>query len=228
MEWSSDAILHIATARLLISSDQFIEADASLVAAAEFVSESSAFAAELEELWDRFRIRNGDYDLAIESFMRAAGLDPARPENMLELAGLYALSQEWDEAALWMQSAIQTAPYRVADYWELLGECLIDGGREAEAISAFEVALDIEPYRYLARLRLAEAMERNGQSGTAIELLEFLSDLSIDWNVEVYTRLADLYTSAGRDSDARKSLDKGARLIPDSAEIDEQRQLLGI
>ena len=104
---------------------------------------------------------------------------------MLELAGLYALSQEWDEAALWMEGVIQTAPYRVADYWEFLGEYLIEGGREAEAISAFEVALDIEPYRYLARLRLAEARERNGQSGTAIELLEFLSERSIDWNVEV-------------------------------------------
>jgi spermidine synthase len=229
MDRSEDVSLHIATARLVIRSDQFAQAEESLRAAEQSVSESAGYyAAELQELWALFHIRNGNENLAIQSYLRAAILDPAQSSYFLQLAGLYAQSDQWNEATLWMERFVETDPYNVAIYWELLGEYLTASGRETEATTAFETAIEEEPHMRLARLRLAEVMDGRGQSQEAIELLEFLSMRGIASNVEVYTRLAGLYTSAGHTADARNVLNKGARLFPDSTEIEEQRRLLGI
>ena len=226
MERSDEASLYIATARLSISSGQSEAAEESLLLAERLTGESDPYAADREELWALLHEDRGDRDLAIQSYLRAVILDPTRTDYLRELAELYALSRQWEEAALWMQRYIQTDPATVAFYWELLGEYLVAGGREVEAVTAFETALDVEPYAYLARLRLAEVLERRGESEAAIGLLEFLTVYAIDRNAEIFTRLADLYLRAGRTSDAQRVLQKGARVFPADTAIYKQRLAL--
>ena len=226
MERSDEASLYIATARLSLGSGQPEAAEESLLAAEQLTGESDPYAADREELWALLHEDRGDRDLAIQSYLRAVILDPTRTNYLRELAELYGLSRQWEEAALWMQRYIQTDPATVAFYWELLGEYLVAAGREVEAVTAFETALDVEPYSYLARLRLAEVLERRGELDAAIELLEFLTVYAIDRNAEIFTRLADLYLRAGRTSDAERVLKKGARVFPSDTAIYKQRLAL--
>ncbi len=229
MEESSAISIYIATARLSINLGRYEDARESLRAVEQLASEvgqSDTYGAEREELWAQLYEQSGDQEQAIESYRRGVDLDPSRTVYLQELAELYALSRQWDDAAIWMERYIQTDPYAVASYWELLGEYLIAGGREREAVAAFERALDLEPYSYLARLRIAEVFEGRGEFDAAIGLLEFLSVYAPDRNVEIYTRLAHLYTQTDQISRARRVLDQGARIFPTDTTIYRQRMTL--
>ncbi len=229
MEESSAISLYIATARLSINSRQFEDAEESLRAAEQLALSSGGpdtYGAEREELWASFYEEMGEANQVIESYRRAAVLDPTRSVYLRRLAELYALARQWDDAALWMERYIQTSPYAVSFYWELLGEYLVAGGREADAVNAFDQALELEPYSYLARLRLAEILEGRGEYEVAIDLLEFLSVYALDRDAKIYTRLANLYTETDRPSEARRILDKGARIFPTDTAIYRQRLAL--
>ena len=229
MEESGAISIYLATARLSISSGRYDDARESLSAVESLASgagQLDKYGAEREALWALLYEESGDRGQAIESYRRAVVLDPSRTDYLQELAELYALSRQWDDAAVWMQRYIQTDPYAVASSWELLGEYLAAGGRQGESVAAFEQALDLEPYSYLARLRLAEVLEGRGEFEAAIGLLEFLSVYALDRNAEIYTRLADLYTQTGQISEARRVLDKGARIFPTNTTIYRQRLTL--
>ncbi len=229
MDESSATSVFLATARLSIHSGRYDDARESLRAVESLSSgagQLDKYGAEREELWALLYEESGDRDQAIESYRRAVVLDPSRVDYLQELAELYALSRQWDDAALWMDRYIQTGPYAAASYWELLGEYLAAGGRVGESVAAFERALDLEPYSYLARLRLAEILEGRGEFEAAIGLLEFLSIYALDRNAEIYTRLAYLYTQTGQTAQVRRILDKGARIFPTDTTIYRQRRAL--
>jgi len=151
-------------------------------------------------------------------------LDPKRTQALERLAEMFALLQDWDEAGRWMERYIQTSPYASGRYWAMLGEYLLEAEREEEAVSALETALSFEPYSFLAHLRLAEIREDRGDTEAAIAHLEFLSVYAVDRDSEIYTRLAGIYTAAGRWDDARRVLDKGARIFPSHPEIYKLRK----
>lgn len=132
---------------------------------------------------------------------------------------MYALSGGWSEAADWLTFFIETKPRRESRYWELLSGYLISAGREADAIDAFRAPMEIEPYSYLASLRLAELEEANGRPEAAIALLEPLSVYAIDRDPELYIRLVGLYQSVGRSGDARRTASRGRRVFPNNVEI---------
>ena len=229
MEESSAISIYLATARLNISAGRYDEAEESLRAVDQLTSgvgQSDDSEADQEELWALFYEESGDRGQAIESYRRGVVLDPSRSVYLQKIAELYALSRQWDEAALWMERFIKTGPYAVATYWELLGEYLAAGGREEESVAAYERALDLEPYSYLARLRLAEVLEGRDGFEAAIRLLEFLSVYALDRNAEIYTRLANLYTQTGQITQAQRVLDKGARIFPTDTVIYRQRLTL--
>jgi len=216
---SSDLGLLVATARVNIATGRYAEAEDALALADQVAGESATYAAERFELRSQLGERTGDLPGAIRNLARAGSLDPSRTDDIRRLAELYAIDGRWDEAAQWMQVFIQTAPHRISLYWELQGEYLIAGGRQLEAIDAFETALEIEPYSYLAPLRLAEVEESQGNLDAAIGLLEPLTDYAVDRDPEIYVRLVELYTMVGRESDARRVAGKGRRIFPSHTEI---------
>ena len=229
MERSSDIGLYVATARLSLNSRQYTSAEQALQSADRLISDSDTpddRAAEVEELWALFHEAEGNRQQAIARYHRAIELDPGRETYVRQLAELYALSRDWDQAALWMERYVETGPYAAAFHWELRGEYLMAGGRELEAVEAFERALELEPYSYLARLRLAEILERRGELEAAVALLEFLSIYAVDRDAEIYIRLGNLYTETQRLDDARRILDKGARIFPVNTDLYRQRLAL--
>ena len=219
LERDAGESLYIAMARLNIDSSQFEQAEQSLSLAAEFSSDADPYATEREELWALLREQTGDRAAAIDHHMRVLSSDPSRSESLRKLAELSALTVQWDQAVMWMEEYIQTSPVPIAFYWALLGEYLVAGERHGEALEALLTALDLEPYSYLARMRLAKVMEERGDTAQAIEHLEILTVYALDRDVAIYTRLANLYIADERWDDAERVLLKGARIFPTDTAI---------
>jgi len=165
------------------------------------------------------RERTGDHKVSIEHHMRVLSFDQSRYESLRKLAELNALTLQWDQAVMWMKKYIQTAPVPIARYWALLGEYLVAGERYSEAFEALQAALDLEPYSYLARMRLAELLEKQGDTAQAIDHLEILTVYALDRDVTIYKRLGDLYIADERWNDAERVLQKGARIFPTDTAI---------
>jgi spermidine synthase len=219
MDRVTDVSLLVATARVNIATERYPEARTALEQADVIAAGGSAYAADRAELWSLLSQETGDFPLAIQHIARAASLAPNRPVYLRRLAELYALSGEWGDAAEWLTFFVETKPRRESQYWELLGGYLSSAGREAEAIDAFRTALEIEPYSYVAPLRLAEVEEAAGHPETAIALLEPLSAYAIDRDPELYIRLVGLYQEVGRSRDAHRMAAKGRRIFPNNVDI---------
>jgi spermidine synthase len=218
MDRVSDASLLHATARVNIATDRYAEAEEALLLADQTAG-SEAYAADREVLWSLLRRETGDRASAIAHLARAASLAPLREVYLRQLAELYAIDGQWANAAEWMQVFLRTQPDQASLYWELLGEYLIAGGREEEAVAAFRTALEIEPYAYLAPMRLAEVEESRGNVDGAIGLLEPLAAYAVDRDPELYVRLINLYQAAGRGDDAVRIAAKARRIFPTHTEI---------
>jgi spermidine synthase len=219
MDRLSDVSLLVSTARVNIATGRYSEAGEALTLAEQAARDSDSYAADRAELWSLLGEETGNRQSAIQHIAGAASLDPSRTVYIRRLAELYAMDGQWGEAARWMEVFIGTEPERTSLYWELLGEYLIAAGREVEAVGAFETALALEPYSYLAPLRLAEVQESRGNAGAAIALLEPLTSYAVDRDPELYVRLIGLYESTGRGGDARRIAAKGRRIFPTHAEI---------
>ncbi len=220
----NDDSLFISMARLNLNSNQYELVEESLVSAEAAAGNLDRYAGSREELWARMAERQGDRETAIERYRRAVIVAPERPDFLLRLAELNALEREWDQAVLWMERYIETDPYPESFYWELLGEYMVAAGREGDALEAFNHALELEPYAYLARMRLAEVYEGQGELDAAADLLEFLTVYAVDREPEIYWRLAGIYSGQDRWADALRVLDKGARIFPTDTEIYKLRR----
>ncbi len=224
LERDAEESLYIAAARLNVNSRQYDAAEESLIRAAELAGEDDVYGAEREEVWALLAETTGDRVGAVQHYRSMVSLDPKRTQALERLAEMFALLRDWDEAGRWMERYVQTSPYAAGRYWAMLGEYLLEAERDEEAVGALETALSLEPYSYLAHLRLAEIREDRGDTEAAIAHLEFLSVYAVDRDARIYTRLAGIYTAAGRRADARRVLEKGARVFPTHTEIYKMRR----
>ena len=224
----NDDSLFVSMARLNLHSATYDAVEESLASAEIAVAVGDGaedrYAAYREEIRALMAEQQGDGSATIERYRLAVERAPDRVDYVLRIAELYALDREWEQAVTWMERYIETDPASESFYWELLGEYLIASGRETDAVRALERALELEPYAYLARIRMAEVYEGRGETEPAIEYLEFLTRFAVDRDPEIYTRLAGIYSAEGRRRDALRVLDKGARIFPTDTTIYRARR----
>lgn len=226
MPRSAETSLNLAIAGVTIQTTQFRDAEDALRSAATDVGEVDTYAAYREELWARLMVQRGDRSAAIAHYRRAAELDARRPDYLLKIARLHALLREWREAAQSMRRVIESDPYPVAVYWEMLGGYLLTAGDVDAAIDAFETALELDAYSNESRLRLSDIYEQRGDSARAAELLEYLTVYAIDRSPEIYSQLGRIYLTMDDRDNADRVLTKGARIFPTDVAIYKQRQSL--
>jgi Flp pilus assembly protein TadD len=118
----------------------------------------------------------GDIAGAIDSFTQAVQLNPNDPNIHKELAGAYAADGRPDEAFCELMAAL-LIDRRDAQVHADIGRLRLDAGRTAEAVVAFNRALELMPDGYEIRYALATAYARLGNSEEAARQLDMFDRL---------------------------------------------------
>lgn len=145
-------------------------------------------------------LQSGDPAGAVVGLERAAGIDPESAWIRYNLAVAYREAGRLEEA----QSEFLAALERDRDYRNAhfnLGTLLAAQGDYAGAARHFARASEIDPLDHAARLELAVAASRLGQTERATAEIERLVAEAPQW-VEARLALATLLGSQGRDAEA--------------------------
>jgi tetratricopeptide (TPR) repeat protein len=129
--------------------------------------------------------QRGDLEVArrlLDTFARQRSDDPRAHIQELELEALLARAGGAEDRAIeLLEEAAEMEeglpfefgpPASLKPPHELLGEVLLDAGRPAEAVAAFQASLELTPMRTPSLRGLAEAAERAGMESLARETRE--------------------------------------------------------
>jgi tetratricopeptide (TPR) repeat protein len=104
---------------------------------------------------------DGNLAEAIETFRRAARLDPNDPMIHRELAGAYIAAGRTDNAFSELVAALLIDPLD-AQTFAAIGQLWLDSGQYVDATDAFSRALELRPEAFEIRYALATALTRAG------------------------------------------------------------------
>ena len=105
--------------------------------------------------------RQGQFELAAQSFQKALSLDQTNPSVWAELGTMHLYAKALEPARQAFEKAL-TQNDREAEAWNGLGVVRIQSGQPGEAIQAWEKAVAINPKLAFAHRNLALANERIG------------------------------------------------------------------
>jgi tetratricopeptide (TPR) repeat protein len=150
---------------------------------------------------------------AYEHASRALELDPEAALPFTVLAELQIVDGLHDDAVASARKAVAIAPGE-AEAHAALSLVLTYDGRHAEAISAFESALRLDPRLALGtRLDASMSYMLNGQPENAVEMLEAVRAEAANVD-DFHAMLAAAYALTGRTKDARAAAAEAARVGP--------------
>ena len=118
----------------------------------------------------------GDLAGAIDAFAQAVRLNPNNPNIHKELASAYAAQGRADDAFCELMAAL-LIDRRDAQVYAAIGQLYLDAGRHAEAVTAFNRALELMPDRYEIRYALATTYTRLGNTAEAARQLDIFDRL---------------------------------------------------
>jgi spermidine synthase len=219
LQRKEEASLHVAIARLNLDSNSYSAATDSLAKADASIRPGSPLLAEKEELWGVLYDEMGSDTDAMQHLLLAVAADPSRSLSLQKLAEICARNQDWEEAAKWMKLYIETRPQSLGHYWAMLGDYYLAAENTDEALKALQTAVQIDPYSYWARFRMARVFEQKEDVENAVEQYEFIVKYAFDRDADVYVNLATLYKNSSRNEDALRVLEKGHRIFPTNVPI---------
>jgi tetratricopeptide (TPR) repeat protein len=137
-----------------------------------------------------------DYNLRIAAFYAAqdnktvaeeylqpflTGKTPVRDGDKLRYVTLLAtMGRQQAGEAVFKEIPAKGEPFYMADYFYTKGKLNAAGGKKAEAIAAYEQAVSLNPYLFLAYAELVPAYIAGGQQAKADALKTKLSGLQIN------------------------------------------------
>ncbi|RQO69926.1 hypothetical protein DBR43_17925 [Pedobacter sp. KBW06] len=136
-----------------------------------------------------------DYNLRIAAFYEAqanktaaeeylqpflTGKTPVRDGDKLRYVTLLAaMGHQEAGASVFKEISAKGEPFYMADYYYTKGKLMAAGGQQSEAIAAYEQAISLNPYLFLAYAELIPAYVAGGQQAKADALKTSLSGLKI-------------------------------------------------
>lgn len=134
--------------------------------------------------------------------------DPTYPNKELayyNLARLYSIRQDWENALFYVERAVQANPrYHVG--LELQGYILENQNKLSEAIDSYKKAVDLLPEEVGYNFRLAAAYFKNEEYGAAEAILERILSSITDPEMK---KEADAYLKTIREREKEKKTPRG-------------------
>ena len=160
----------------------------------------------------------GELEPAADTYKQALNLEPNNAQAWANLGSIYAQQQQWQDALQCYQKATQLKPdlagaYRnIARVWERLNQ-------PEKALKARERAYSLEPDQVTPqqRLELGDEFSKLGQIEKAIASYQRAVEASPQW-AAAYQRLGNALAKAGRDTEAKATLNKAQAYDPQMAE----------
>jgi spermidine synthase len=160
-----------------------------------------------------------DLDLAELMFRQVLARNPKHAASLLGMMRVKRTREKWEEAIHWQRQYLEATPEPKAEDYARLGELLMRVGRSEDAGQEFSKALQIDPYNYAAHRNLGEMFREQRQWQRALEHFEFSVRFHPDMDPLLYVSLAEVYRALNRPQAAVDALRKGARIFPNSKEI---------
>jgi len=163
-------------------------------------------------------LRLGSEDEAERAFTRSSELDPERAAPYFQLAKLCRKKNRLEEALKYLGQTVDLKPHW-AKAWRLFGECFLEQGNDAEAMSGFKKALKINGNDAAALSGLAILYGRvESNLEIALSLARRSVELDPD-NVLFCRRLAELLWQNQELDEALVQCRRAAARVPDDEEI---------
>jgi tetratricopeptide (TPR) repeat protein len=162
-------------------------------------------------------LARGNYQLAIEAYMRSLTLDERSARVQYKLALAYYRSERPDAAIRTAATAAQYDP-QLAPAHYLRGLSLLELRRLPEAHRAFQQALTSDPTLTSAREELAEVCRQLGHNNEAIEHLSALARAE-PHRAERHLALGRAYARLGRTDLAVETLSHAAEQFPRNPQV---------
>ncbi len=153
--------------------------------------------------------QNGDYDKAISSFKRSAGLSPFSDNSAKAydyIAKSYLAQDKVDEAIKTYEDAIKIYPVR-DDFRVALGDIYTKVGDAAEAMVQYKAAVRFNQNSAQNRFSLGQIYLKAGQFSDAREQLQAASKMALN-NADGYYGLGQVARATGNYQDAITQLNK--------------------
>ena len=156
--------------------------------------------------------KEGRYEEAIETGLRAVQQDPESDGAYYNLGGAYLLTEQWEKAIEAYRKAAEFDPLPIKPYMQL-GAMLMKVERYDEAAKALRTTLKLDPEAGDAKLNLAEIYRHQGRHAEALKLYESAMRHGKAL-VRIHFHMADIYIKTKRYEEAAESLEQVLRLDP--------------
>jgi spermidine synthase len=161
----------------------------------------------------------GDLPTAELMFMQVLGRDPNHLPSLRSLMRVGRSRGKWAQAVEWQTRLVKALPKPDAEEYARLGEVLQAAEQPDAALKAFLISLELDAYGYAARRNLADIFKTRKKWTEAAEQFEFIVRYHPDIDPLTYPALAEVYRELGNRAASVEVLRKGARIFPDSKEI---------
>lgn len=166
------------------------------------------------------------FDLAIEQYSAAIGLDPNYSEYYNERGNLLLKLGRLAEADWNYRRAIALGP-PYFEVWSNLGQCCRLRGRLAEAVAAYDRSLDLQPNQPMVWVVRAQALQDGDRVAEAIDSYSRALDLQPTlW--AAYAGRAVLLYEQGQVDQCLGDFDRAIALAPDTPDLHQNRAVAHI
>jgi spermidine synthase len=216
---SDDASLHLAIAQIAYDRGELESADKELQTALVSAKAGNPLVAAIEEMLGLIQEKFGDADMAIEHYKASVEVQPNRELPLRRIAELYGLQKDFINGAEWMERYVATKPLGLGHKYGTLGDYYFAAKDVPKAMKALRTGIEIDPYTFWVRYRLAQVLEEQKDNNNAVQQYEIALRYGLDRDPEIYARLAKLYRLMGRSRDAERLVQRGLRIFPTNSEL---------
>jgi spermidine synthase len=216
---SDNASLHLAIGQIAYDRGELENADRELQTARASAKPGNPLIAAIEEMRGLIQEKFGNAEMAIAHYKAAVEVQPQRELPLKRIAELYGLQKDFVNGAQWMERYIAIKPVGLGHKYGTLGDYYFAGKDATNAIKALRAGIEVDPYTFWVRYRLAQVLEEQKNVDDAIRQYETALRYGIDRDPELYTRLARLYRSAGRTADADRLIKTAVRIFPTNLDL---------